>query len=151
MERRNEPERRKSRQGVSAKERQVVSAKRWVTAVRRSYPHPEDIPRDAVYNQLKSVTIEGTPTSETRRQADLLFEKKIKKTAVFKTSKLVEKGAYWQNLVHALKRAIYHEGCVRYPRNKNHPDFSKARLQVIEAAIEADLAGRRNTFVVSRR
>ncbi|MCH8047382.1 MAG: hypothetical protein IID44_27085 [Planctomycetes bacterium] len=97
---------------------------------------PADIPRWVVYNHLKAISIDdANPTTETRRQADYLFEK-VQQASVFKSTKIGDKKAYLARVLHALKRAMYHEGCVLHPRNFHHDAFSKARLQVIEALIE---------------
>lgn len=102
--------------------------------------HPSEIPPRVVYNKLKAVAIDpaAKPTMETRRQADILFEK-VQQASVFKSSKVEDKRRYLHNVLHALKSAMYHQGCVMHPRSFHHPGFSKARLQVIEALIEMEL------------
>lgn len=102
--------------------------------------HPSQIPRISVYNDLPVITIDTDAilAMETQRQADILFEK-LRGTTVFKASKVEDKREYLRYVLHALKRALYHRGCVIYPRRKSHPEFSKVRLQVIEALIELDL------------
>ena len=102
--------------------------------------HPANIPRRAVYNELPAIAIDpaGQPTEAVRRQADVLFER-IKRAECFKTHKETDKRAYLENVLHACKQAMHLRGCVLLPRGKSHPEFSKARLQVIEAMIEEEI------------
>lgn len=126
------------RERVSALQRAKLRS-RGVLSIHSDGCDPRDIPRDVVYNSLQAVSVDDSrPTAETCRQADLLFAR-LQQAAVFKNSKLNDKRAYWRRVLHAAKRAIYHNGCVTYPRNYRHQDFSKARVQVIEAAIDSGL------------
>lgn len=102
--------------------------------------HPSNIPRHAVYNDLPPVHIDptGRPTEAVRRQADVLFER-IKEAECFKTYKLADKRAFFQNVLHALKQAMHQRGTVLNHRNAKHPAWSKARIQVIEAMIEQEM------------
>jgi hypothetical protein len=98
------------------------------------------IPRRAVYNDLPafSINLDEQPAAATIRQADTLFEK-VRQATLFKQSKIQSKRQHLRHVLHALKRAMHSQGCVLHPRGKSHPDFSKARLQVIEAMIELEL------------
>src|SRR5688572_19396259 len=84
----------------------------------RSSIHPEDwdddkrnIPPYAVYNYLPSFPIDrkAKPTTETRRQADALFEQ-----LQLRGYKLPEKQSFFRLLFHAAKRAMHANGCIRY-------------------------------------
>jgi hypothetical protein len=88
-----------------------------------------EISPDEVYNKLPAIPIEGTPTSETCRQADRLY----------KSYKEHPKRIVLQKLLHAAKRALYHGGCVRYSRDRESPDCSVASLQIVDCAVEAGL------------
>lgn len=103
--------------------------------------HPQVIPRVVVYNDLTVLSVDttNTITTETRRQADILFDKKIKAASVFKSSKVSQKKSYWQQLYHTTKRAMHAGGCIMYSRNVAHPEYSEIRLQVILAAVEGGL------------
>ena len=103
--------------------------------------HPREIPKVVVYNDLPAISINTTSnmTTETRRQADILFESKIKNASAFKSSKVSDKKEYWQNLFFTLKRTMHKHGTVMHNRNINHPECSKIRLQIIQCAIESRL------------
>ena len=102
---------------------------------------PQDLPRNVVYNDLPAISINpaAIPTMETRRQADSLFDSEIKQATTFKSSKIDDKKVHFQQVLHAVKQAIYHGGAILFPRNYAHPDFSKIRKQVLECAIEKGL------------
>ena len=102
---------------------------------------PDGLSRNAVYNQMKPVAIDfaASPTSETRRQADWLFDRKIRQAAAFKSMKEHDKRIFWHRLTNSLKRAIYEHGCVMSPRDHNSKESSHANLQVVECAVEAGL------------
>ena len=95
--------------------------------------------RRHIYNDVPAVGIDMriSPTTETCRQANQLFD--IEMTPRLKGYKLAEKRESFHHLIHAAKRALHCSGCVLTPRNAFHPAFSKARLQVIDAAVDAGL------------
>ena len=96
--------------------------------------HPSEIPRDAVYNELDAISIDldAEATTETRRQADMLFDK-VKTAKVYRNAMAKPKLAFMVSTLHAFKRAMYHDGCVRYTRNKSDPEYRSIHIQVIDA------------------
>ena len=102
--------------------------------------HRKHLRRSVVYNDLPAICIdtEAKVTTETRRQADLFFER-IRQGTGFRSYKLLEKQRFFQALIHAVKIALWRQGCLMIPRNLNHPDCTKARLQVIDASTELGL------------
>ena len=76
------------------------------------YDGPDVLSRRAVYEWMPPEWIgEGNePTSETCRQADLLFDAKIKPQPAYKSRKEYVKRVYFQKLFHASKRASYRQG-----------------------------------------
>jgi hypothetical protein len=107
-------------------------------ALLRTERRRRERPRDAVYNDSPAVLIDTSAKVpvETCRQADRLFEDRVRNAAKLGQYKLSEKREYFRFLMHAAKRAQYHDGCVMVPRNINHPDCTKARLQVVDSAVE---------------
>jgi len=103
----------------------------WVT--------PADRERYRVF-RLPAVRIDTKAkiTTETRRQADLLFPE-LSKAGVFKTYKLHDKKKFFYALVHAAKLAKYRAGPVMFTRNERHPSWSVISQQVIDAAVEVGL------------
>ena len=102
---------------------------------------PQSVPRWAVYEQLPAFSINDRkmPTAETQKHADKLFDERIRQASAFKSSKIEDKRLWFQHLLHTAKRAMYGNGAIQYPRNRNHPDFSKIKMQVVECAIEKGL------------
>lgn len=98
--------------------------------------------RRAVYRELDSdpVDYDAKLTTETARQSDVLFDSKIVNAPSFKQNKVVQKRADFARLFLSLKRASYKNGCVVIQRNRNHPDFTKTRMQLVRAIVEAGLA-----------
>ncbi len=107
-----------------------LSARRWASA-------PDamsgDLEKWYVYNRLPAIAInQDNPTMETRRQADILFDR-----LELRGYKRHDKREFFSRLVQAGKRAYHVRGCVMCPR---HPQLtSRARLQVIDAAADAGL------------
>jgi hypothetical protein len=85
------------------------------------------------------VEMEAELTSETIEQADKIFDEIVVKSRYFKNSKVEEKREFFRRLYHAGKKANYHNGCIMYPRNKSHPEYSSINIQIIEACLEAGL------------
>jgi hypothetical protein len=96
----------------------------------------ERIDRRVVFNDLPPITIDldAELTTETRRQADMLFRR-----LDLKGYKTHEKQSLWRCLFHAAKRAHHCGGCIMYPRNRSHTDWSSIGEQVIDAAVAAGL------------
>jgi|GEM_PF-4062618 len=112
---------------------------KWKNTASKAFADDEkkNIPRNVVYNEMPAIPIdESVPTTETRRQADHLFEK-IRKTSTFKNSKIGEKRLFFQRLFHATKRAMQQNGCIRYSRNRSHA--KDIEIQVMDCAIEVGL------------
>lgn len=95
--------------------------------------------REYVYEAMKAVSIDENAkiNTGTRRQADLLFEQ-IRKEEVLGPYKMEDKKTFFQHLYQTAKIADYYDGCIMVARNKNHPEYSKIRLQVIQASINVD-------------
>lgn len=117
----------------------------YVDAIRfaqaKWYDGPDMLSRQAVYQWMPPVWIgEGVePTSETCRQADLLFDSKIKTQPGYKARKEHEKRLHFQKLFHASKRASYQQGCVVCPRDRERAECSHANLQVVACAVQSGL------------
>lgn len=111
-----------------------------VTARRYDRPREECDPY-TVYNDLPAFRIEPdtTPPAATRRQADTLFDTHVRPSPNFKPYKVAEKQAYFGCLIHAGQKAMHSDGCVMLPRNINHPECTKAGLQVADAAVASGL------------
>jgi len=58
------------------------------------YEPDGSLTRRAVYNNIEAIRIAGTPTSETRRQADRLCDRKIKQSRFYKSSKEQQKRTF---------------------------------------------------------
>ncbi len=103
---------------------------------RRLAAKAEEERRRKTFQNLPAFAIdaEAKLTTETRRQADALFSR-----LQLKGYKLNEKRQFWHRLFNAAKLAHHHAGCVMYPRNSNHPEWSSIRQQVIDAAVLAGL------------
>lgn len=88
--------------------------------------------RWVTYNRLRafSIDLDAKVTTETRRQADNIYD-----GLGITGYKLEEKKQFFQYLLHAAKVAKYHDGCIMYTRDMANKSFSKARLQVIDAAV----------------
>lgn len=102
----------------------------------------QDVSRHAVYNLMKPIALaddDATPTGETCRQADQLFDSEIKQAPSYRGYKEHEKRRIFQRLVHAAKRACYHHGCVMYSRDREQPGCTSILLQVIQCALERNL------------
>jgi hypothetical protein len=112
-----------------------------------------DLNRNTVFNLLPSVPIDNHAkvTRDTCKQADSLFEVKLKNAEGFKTSKVEEKRLYFRKLLHAGKCAYFLGGCVRLSRNYHDPDCSKLKLQVADAAVSAGLFSEYRSPKGSRR
>ena len=82
------------------------------------YTAGDNVARYVVYSEryTKPIWLDGEPTTETRRQADLLFDRYIKTAASYKAYKEQEKRNFFYVLVHAAKRALYYKGSVVYSR-----------------------------------
>jgi hypothetical protein len=81
----------------------------------------------------------ATLTAQTRRRADVLFER-MRRDGLVGGYKLEAKRLSLHYVYHALLRAHYHGACVMFPRNEKAPDFSELRLQVVDAVVGAGLA-----------
>jgi hypothetical protein len=87
----------------------------------------------------RAVTIrEATLPRELRREVAHLFEE-IKAAGLLKNRKIAEKKGFFGLLFLAGLRANYHGACVRYPRNFHHPECSRLRLRVVDAAVKVGL------------
>lgn len=102
--------------------------------------NPTDLPLWFIYNKMPVVAFDNdvVPTMETRRQADILFEK-FQQTPSFKPYKVQQKREHAARFLHALKKSMHKRGCILNPHCRNHPDYSKIRQQIIECAIEVGL------------
>ena len=107
---------------------------------------PHDVPPWILY-ELRSLSIDlnSEPTAETIRQADKLFEKKIKRASIFRSHKIDDKRKYWHKVFHTAKQAMHGDSTIAIVRNERHPEFSNIRLQVIECAIEKKLLWERRS------
>lgn len=115
----------------------------WAQAWARSWKKwgdPKCPPPLVIYNDLAAFEIKDKPvlTTETRRQADLLFASLVEKATKFKRSKLFFKKTYFQGVLHAIKEAVYHEGCIMVDRNNANKNAT-IKLQVIDSAVETGL------------
>lgn len=97
-----------------------------------------NMPKWVIYEVLPSWEVDyaATTTMETRRQADQLFER-IK--PFLEGYKQADKRAAVECILHAAKRAVQSNGCLRIDRNRNHRNTSEIRLQVIDAMVKAGL------------
>jgi uncharacterized protein YbdZ (MbtH family) len=102
---------------------------------------PQDIPRDAVYNDMKPISVNTRQklTEHTMEQADALFDSTITSQARFRNVRVTAKRTYFRSLVQTGQRAMHGHHCIMIPRNKNHPEFSKLRQQVIDCAVDSGL------------
>ncbi len=93
------------------------------------------------YYGLPSILIDygASLTADTIQQADALFDTRIKGLLRANGRKLNEKRNSFRCLFQAGQIAAYGNKCVRHSRNRNDPEFSDIRLQVIEAAVRAEL------------
>lgn len=98
----------------------------WKLSVRQS--------RREAYNKWKTVLInyQTPPPADVQARADAIF-------ATFERQlgpkKLGQKRIEWRAMYWALETAAQHQwASVMFPRNKNHPDFTSTRCQVIDAA-----------------
>ncbi len=105
------------------------------------YAAKGDVPRYVAYSHTKPIWIDYDTiiTTETRRQADWLFEQYIRTAAAFKNKKVHEKRLFWQRVFLAAKIALYYRGCIVCARWLNREDCSRLQLQVIACAVAAGL------------
>ena len=86
---------------------------------------------------------DGKMTTETRRQADAVFDSVITASKVYKPRSADDKRQFFRRLFLGLKIAASTNRGVRYSRRKDHKDpakrFDAKKQQIIDAAIEAGL------------
>jgi len=77
------------------------------------------LPRGFVYHGMPAIEIDpaATITTETRRQADRLFDAHVAASGLCKPRKAEVKRRYFQAPLHAAKLACHRLGCVRCARN----------------------------------
>jgi hypothetical protein len=109
------------------------------TNIEKLRVRPQEVPLRVLY-ELPTVFIDdGIPTSRTRRQADLLFQKHIRPTLKKGARKVEQKIQHTRQILHAAKMAMHKDSTIAYPRSRNRPDFSDIRLQIIERLIDKGL------------
>lgn len=91
-------------------------------------------PRYGVFNRLSAITISANYSESTRSLADKLFQT-IRKQNSFKAKYVADKREYWRQLLDAITRAVWANGCIRIPRGSG--DVSLKLLQIVECAVDA--------------
>jgi hypothetical protein len=90
--------------------------------------------RSHVFNKRKAFQINfAAPVpDDVKKRANEIFKRLLPRLGKYKTD---QKQRDWQPMFWALERAAgLAEGCVRFPRNKNHADYQSIRVQLMDAA-----------------
>jgi hypothetical protein len=144
------------------KRKKLLACELLASEWQESWYRPDGMPtRKAIYSDdTTPIWIDGTPTSETCRQADRLFDRFVKTAPAYGGYKEFDNRQFCHRLLHAGKRAAYYNGCIVYSReihrNKQRelqicgdndpPSPGPARpfvfstdLQVIECCVQSGL------------
>lgn len=111
----------------------------WQEVARKKHDHHlKSLPPWFVYNDLHAILIDlaAKITTETRRQADIIFEQIKHDLGPYK---LDYKRTLFHQLVHTARVIGYLGGCIRYSRGINLAGCSKVWVQLIDAAVRHKL------------
>lgn len=130
---------RKRRRGEGSKrfrERHLEQLKNDIEKLKYA---PQDIPPRRLYDLPTIFIDEGVPIAKTRQEADFLFQKYIVPVLPKGARRIEERIQHLRQLLHATKKAMYHNATIAYSRTRGNPRFSVIRLQIIERLIKKGL------------